>query len=87
MQSLLISDDNCRYEAVARSILTLWRPLGFGDLKKIKCLNACGFAQEFLRYGMLNRPGKSIKRRSKSSSLHSKKIFCLGVAGSLSVTS
>jgi len=32
--------------------LTLWRPLGFGDFRK-KCLNACGFAQEFLRSRML----------------------------------
>jgi len=30
---------------------------------------------------MIYRPGKSLKRRGKSSSLHSKKIFCLGVAG------
>ena len=27
---------------------------------------------------MLYRPGKSLKRRGKSSSLHLKKIFCLG---------
>jgi len=34
----------------------------------------------FLRSGMLYRPGKSLKRCGKSSSLHSKKIFCLGDA-------
>jgi len=28
---------------------------------------------------MLYRPGKSLKRDDKSSSFHSKKIFCLGV--------
>jgi len=59
-------------------ILTLWRPAAFGDFRK-KRLNARGFAREFLRFGMLYRPGKSLKRHNKSSSLHSKKIFCLGV--------
>ena len=43
-----------------------------------KRLNACGFAREFLWSGMLYRPGKSLKRRAKFSSLHSKKTFCLG---------
>jgi len=55
-------------------ILTLWRPRGFGDFGK-KCLNARGFAWEFL--GMLYRPSKSLKRCGKSSSLHTKKIFLL----------
>ena len=64
-------------------MLTLWRPLGFGDFRKKKRLNARGFAQKFLRSGMLYRPSKSLKRRGKSSSLHSKKIFCLGGAGFL----
>jgi len=45
-----------------------------GFLEK-KHLNARGFAREFLRSGMLYRPGKSLKRRGKSSRLHSKKIF------------
>jgi len=66
---------------------TLWRPLGFGDFWKKKCPNARGFAWEFLWSGMLYRPGKSLKRRSKSSSLHSKQHFCLGVAVFLWVTS
>jgi len=57
---------------------------GFSEKKR---LNARGFAREFLRSGMLYRPGKSLKRRGKSSSLHSKKIFCLGRAGFLCVTS
>jgi len=35
----------------------------------------------FLWSGMLNRPGKSLKRCGKSSSLHSKKNFLLGDAG------
>jgi len=58
----------------------LWRPLGFGDFQK-KRLNARGFAREFLRSGMLYRPGKSLKRHGKSSSLHSKKIFLFGGCG------
>jgi len=48
---------------------------GFSEKKR---LNARGFAQEFLRSGMLYRPGKSLKRRGKSSSPLSKKIFLLG---------
>jgi len=60
-------------------LLTLWRPLAFGDFRKKKRLNARGFAREFLQSGMLYRPGKSLKRCGKSSSLHSKRIFCLGV--------
>jgi len=51
------------------------------EFSEKKHLNARGFAQEFLRSGMLYRPGKSLKRRGKSSSLHSKKIFLLGDAG------
>jgi len=54
---------------------------------KKKRLNARGFAWDFLRSGMLYRPGKSLKRCGKSFSLHSKKIFCLGDAGFLWVTS
>jgi len=46
-------------------------------------LNAHGFARKFLWSSMLYRPGKSLKRHGKSSSLHSKKIFCLGGAGFL----
>jgi len=64
-----------------QSLLTLWRPAGFGDFRKKKRLNARGFAREFLRSGMLFRPGKSLKRCSKSSSLHSKKKFLLGGCG------
>jgi len=57
---------------------TLWRPAAFGDFRKKKRLNARGFAREFLRSGMLYRPSKSLKRRGKSSSLHSKKFFLIG---------
>jgi len=46
-----------------------------------KSLNARGFAQEFLWSGMLYRPGKSLKKRGKSSSLHSKKNFLLAGCG------
>jgi len=45
-----------------------------------KNASARGFAREFLRSGMLYRPGKSLKRCGKSFSLHSKKNFCLGGA-------
>jgi len=62
------------------NLLTLWRPLGFGDFRN-KRLNARGFAREFLWSGMLCRPGKSLKRRGKSSSLHTKQNFLLGGCG------
>jgi len=42
----------------------------FREFSEKKTLNACGFAREFLRSSMLYRPGKSLKRRGKSSSLH-----------------
>ena len=71
---------------------TLWKRTIFSQLKffnslasgcfrgfsEKKHLNACGFAWEFLRSGMLYGPGKSLKRCNKSSSLHSKKIFAWG---------
>jgi len=58
---------------------------GFSEKKR---LNARGFAREFLWSGMLYRPGKSLKRRGKSSSLHSKRNFFLGgCAGFLFVMS
>ena len=53
-----------------RNLLALWHPGGFGDFPKKKRLNARGFAWEFLQSCMLYRPGKSLKRRGKSSSLH-----------------
>jgi len=49
--------------------------------EKKKRPNARGFAQEFLQSGMLYRPGKSLKRCGKSSSLHSKKKLLLGGCG------
>jgi len=51
---------------------------GFSEKKR---LNARGFAQEFIWSSMLYRPGKSLKRRGKSSSLHSKQNFLLGGCG------
>jgi len=54
--------------------LTLWRPAAFGDFREKKRLNACGFARKFLRSGMLYRPSKSLKKRSK-------KFFLLGGCG------
>jgi len=59
----------------------------FWRFSEKKRLNARGFAQEFLWSGMLYRPSKSLKRRGKSARLHSKKIFCLGDAAFLLVTS
>jgi len=64
-------------------VLTLRRPLGFGDFWKKKRLNARDFVREFLWSGMLYRPGKSLERRGKSSSLHLKKNFLLEDAGFL----
>ena len=40
---------------------------GFSEKKR---LNARGFTREFFWSCMLYRPGKSLKRRAKSSSLH-----------------
>ena len=60
-------------------VLILWRPAAFGNFRK-KGLNACGFAQEYLRSCLGHGPGRSVKRRGKSSTQLSKKIFCLGVA-------
>jgi len=55
--------------------LTLLRPGGFGDFRKKKHLNARGFAQELLRFGRFYRLSEGLKKRSKSSRLHSKKKF------------
>jgi len=62
------------------SCLNSSAPGRFRDFQKEKRLNACGFAREFLWSGMLHRPGKSLKRRGKSCSLHSKTNFLLGDA-------
>jgi len=51
---------------------------GFSEKKR---LNAHCFVLEFLWSSMLYTPGKSLKRRSKYSSLHSKKIVLLGGYG------
>jgi len=51
---------------------------GFSEKKR---LNAHGFAREFLWSGMLYRPGKSLKTRGKSFSLHSKLNFLLEGCG------
>jgi len=53
----------------------------FWAFLKKKRLNARGFARELLRSCMGYGPGRSIKRHSKSSSLHSKIIFLLGECG------
>ena len=51
-----------------------------GFLEKKRLIER-GFARDFLQSGTLYRPGESLKRRGKSSSLHSKKMFCLGECG------
>jgi len=67
--------------------LTLWHPAAFRDFWKKKHRNARGFAWEFLQSGKCYGPGRSVKRRGKSSSLHSKKNFWLGNTDFLWVTS
>jgi len=62
--------------------INTWRPAAFGDFQK-KHRNACGFAWEFLRSCKYYRPGQSVKRRGKSSSLHLKKCFLVGGCGFL----
>jgi len=52
------------------SLLTLWHRAALG-IFETKCWNACDFAWEFLCSGRGYGPGGSVKRRSKSSSLHS----------------
>ena len=56
----------------------------FGNFQEKNHLNACGFAREYLRSCSGYGPGRSVKRRGKSSSLDSKKNFCLGGVGFLS---
>jgi len=53
-------------------------PGGFGIFGK-KRLNTRGFAREYLRSCTGYGRGRSVKRRGKSSSLHSKKFFAWGV--------
>jgi len=60
-------------------MLTLCCPAAFGDFRKKKRLNARGFAREYLRSCSGYGPGRSVKRRDKSSSLHLKKFFAWGV--------
>jgi len=59
----------CRWLDTSLASVRFW---GFSVNKR---LNARGFAREFLRSGMLYQSGKSLKRRGRSSSLHSKKNF------------
>jgi len=59
-------------------LITLWCPAAFEDVRK-KSLNACGFAWKYLYSYKGYGPGRGVKRRSKSSSMHSKKIFAWGM--------
>ena len=73
--------DTCTLESVSLllkiyiNLLTLRRPAEKGDFQKKKHRNARGFAREFLQSYNGYEPGRSVKRRSKSSSLHSKQFF------------
>jgi len=60
------------------SILTLWRLAKIGDFREKKHRNARGFAREFLWSGQRYRPGKRLKRCSKSITLHFQKNFAWG---------
>ena len=59
--------------------LNTFAPSRFWGFVRKKHRNAHGFAREFLRSGIRYRPGQSLKIRSKPCSLHSKKIFWLGI--------
>jgi len=60
--------------------LTLWRLLGFGDFRK-KTPKRTWLSAGISPVRYARRPGKSLKRRSKSFSLHSNKNFLLGGCG------
>jgi len=51
----------------------------FWGFSKKKHINARGFVWEYLHSCTGYRPGRSVKRHGKSSSLHSKKIFAWGM--------
>jgi len=68
-----------RHSHHTKHCLTLWHLAAFGDFQKKKRLNARGFVREYLRSCSSYGSGRSVKRRGKSSSLHSKKIFVWGV--------
>jgi len=68
-------------------LLNTLAPGWFQGFLAKKRLNARGFAQEYLCSCTGYGPGRSVKRRGKSSSLHSKKFFCLGSEVFLWVTS
>ena len=57
-----------------------WRPAAFGDFRKKTHQNAHDFAWELLHSCTGYRPGRSVKRCGKSSSLHLKEIFWFGGA-------
>jgi len=70
--------------------LCIFNTLTSGLIQAVRQQNiwiARGFAWEYLRSCSGYGPGQSVKRRSKSCSLHSKNIFCLGSAGFLLVMS
>jgi len=70
----------CQSNQCWRSVLTLWRPAKKGIFGK-KHRNTHDFERELLRSCTGYRPGQSVKKRSKSSSLHSKKNFLVGGCG------
>jgi len=69
-------------------MLTLWRPAAFRDFQKKNSQTHVALrAQEFLCSCSGYGPGRNVKRRGKSSSLNSKKIFAWGMQVFLFVTS
>jgi len=76
--NFLLGTFSLKIRLISLIALTLWHPGSFVDFREKKRLNAHDLVREFLWSGMLYRPGKSLKRLSKSSSLHSKNKFLLG---------
>jgi len=69
------------WDDILKNTFNTFAPGCFWGFRRKKHQNAPGFAREFLRSGKRYRPSKSLKRRGKSSSLHSKKIFLVGGCG------
>jgi len=55
--------------------INTFAPGRFWEFLRKKRGNARGFAREFMWSGICYWPGQSLKWRSKSCSLHSKKLF------------
>ena len=76
------TDENVKYARILSQnisheqiLLTPLRPFGFWDFRKKKHMESLVFTQEYLRSCWAYGPGRSVKKRSMSSSLHSKNNF------------